>query len=234
MTIVQADATYPEQYLQEASVIEDNDINLEVIPPENIEYPSSVEAEAVPQKLEVLKSVPKKRFFSMFRSSNNDDDLDLFKNTCLDTEKSALSESEKGMLDDILKWNKKNKATFIKDKLKYYCDVRESLSFDPELESKYPKLYIWTLYYALTNRKSQVNSNIKNFKTLDDAVLKRQENFMEQHPGSAQLIDALNRELGVGVRIQKRGGTRRKRKTTKKNKRKNRKTKRLYRNLKRA
>lgn len=85
MTIVQAEATYPEQYLQEASVIEDNDINLEVIPPENIIEPSSVEAEEVPQNLDVLKSVPKKRFLSMFRSSTKDDDLGLFKNTCLDT-----------------------------------------------------------------------------------------------------------------------------------------------------
>lgn len=236
MTTVQAEATYPEQYLPQASVIEDDDNNLEVIPPEDIEYPSSVEAEAVPQKLEVLKSIPKKSLLSMFNKSSKDDDLELFKNTCLDTEKYALSESEKGMLDDILKWYKgnKEKTKFVKDKLEYYCDVRDALSFDPQLESKYPKLYISTLYYALINRETQVKNNIKNFKTLDEAVLQRQENFMEQHPGSAELIDELNRELGVGVRIQKRGGTKRKRKTTKKYKRKNRQTKRRYRKSKRA
>lgn len=135
------------------------------------------------------------------------------------------------MLDDVLRWYKgnKEKTNFIKNKLPYYCDVRDTLSFDPELESKYPKLYIWTLYYALTNRKPQVNSNIKNFKTLDEAALKRQENITEQHPGSAELIAELNRELGVGVRIQKRGGTRRKRKMTKKNKRQSKKSKRRFR-----
>lgn len=174
----------------------------------------------------------------MFRPSNKDDDLELFKNTCLDTEKYALSESEKGMLDDILKWRKgnKEKREFIDNKLPYYCEVREALSFDPELELKYPKLYIWTLYYALTNKKSQVESNIKNFKTLDEPVLQRQENFMEQHPGSAELTAELNRQLGVGIRIpdQKRGGTKRKRKTTKKYKRKNRQTKRRYKKSKRT
>lgn len=231
MTTLEAESNYPEDY-SEAYVIDEE--NLPMISPEKIIEPTTVVAEPVPQKLQVLKSIPKKNILSMFTSSK-DDNLNLFKNTCLDTEKYALSDNEKGMLDEVLRWYKTNqKPKFIKDKIEYYCDVRDALSFDPELELKYPKLYVWTLYYALTNKQNQVKSNIKNFKTLDESVLQRQENFMDPQPGSAQLIDELNRELGVGIRIPtiKRGGTKRRRKNTKKRKtRKSRKNKSIRYNL---
>jgi hypothetical protein len=234
MTTLIAQANYPEE-IQEAIVIDDiGNNNLPKVPEENIIESTSVVAETIPQNLEVLKSIPKKRgIFSAFKSSN-DDDLNLFKNTCLDTEKYALSVNEKGMMDDVLKWYKKNeKPDFIKKKIKYYCETRDALSFDPELELKYPKMYALTLLYALTNKTRQVEEKIRDFKTLDESILKRIENYTQQQPGSARLIDELNRELSVGMRIQnqKSGSTKRKRKITKKNKRK---TKRRYRKSKRA